>query len=179
MNVSLLDLTRQYKQIRNDVVPLVNSIMESQRFVNGPLVEQFEKNFANFCGTKFAVGCSSGTDALLMSLMCLEIGPGDEVITTPFTFYATIGAIVTCGAIPKFVDVKKDYNINENLIEKAITKKTKAILPVHWAGRVCEMKKIITISKKYNIPIVSYQREPGGYYQYIFSIATSLKWEPY
>ena len=90
----------------------------------------------------------------MLSLKCLGIGEGDEVITTPYTFYATIGAIVSAGAIPKFVDVKDDYNINPDLIEKAITKKTKAILPVHWSGRVCEMEKIIDISKKYKIPII-------------------------
>ena len=90
----------------------------------------------------------------MLSLKALGIKEGDEVITTPFTFYATIGAIVTSGALPVFVDVKQDYNINENLIEKAITKKTKAIMPVHWAGRICEMNKITQISKKYKIPIV-------------------------
>ena len=90
----------------------------------------------------------------MLSLKALGVKDGDEVITTPFTFYATIGGIVTSGAIPKFVDIKDDYNINEDLIEKAITKKTKAIMPVHWAGRICEMRKINQISKKYNIPIV-------------------------
>ena len=99
-----------------------------------------------------AVG--SGTDALMLSLKCLGIKEGDEVITTPYTFYATIGAIVTAGAKPVFVDVNDDYNINPKLIEKKITKKTKAIMPVHWSGKICDMKNILKISKKYKIPIV-------------------------
>ena len=110
-------------------------------------LKKLSKKFNN----KDIVSVGSGTDALMLSLKALGVKDGDEVITTPFTFYATIGGIVTSGAIPKFVDIKDDYNINE-FNKKAITKKTKA--SVHWAGKICEMRKINQISKKYNIPIV-------------------------
>ena len=120
--IKLLDLTRQYEIIKDEVVPVVMEIMESQSFVSGPVVENFENRFAKFCGTKYAVGCSSGTDALLMALIALDIGCEDEVITTPFTFFATVEAIIRVGAKPVFVDV--DYNtfnivkINFNFIKK-------------------------------------------------------------
>ena len=129
-------------------------MVKKNDFTLGTEVDLFENNIKKLIKQKYVVAVGSGTDGLMLSLKCLGIGEGDEVITTPYTFYATIGAIVSAGAIPKFVDVKDDYNINPDLIEKAITKKTKAILPVHWSGRVCEMEKIIDISKKYKIPII-------------------------
>ena len=130
--IKLLDLTRQYETIKDEVVPVVLEIMESQSFVSGPVVENFENRFAEFCGTKFAVGCSSGTDALIMALTALNIGCGDEVITTPFTFFATVESIVRVGAKPVFVDVDYEtFNIDTSKIEEAITEKTKAIIPVH------------------------------------------------
>ena len=121
--IKLLDLTRQHEIIKHEIKPVVESIIDSQRFVNGPVVQQFEENFANFCGTKFAVGCSSGTDALIMSLIALQIGCGDEVITTPFTFFATAEAIIRMGGTPVFVDIdEKTFNIDTSKIEEAITK---------------------------------------------------------
>ena len=139
-----------YKKILRDV----EKVIKKNDFTLGIKVNDFEKKISKKLKSKYVVSLGSGTDALMLSLKALGVREGDEIITTPFTFYATIGAIVTCGAIPKFVDVKEDYNIDESLIEKAITKKTKAILPVHWSGRVCEMDKISKISKKYKIPIV-------------------------
>jgi len=132
----------------------IEKVIKKNDFTLGEEVDRFENNIKKLIKQKYVVAVGSGTDALMLSLKCLGIKEGDEVITTPYTFYATVGAIVTAGAIPKFVDVNDDYNINVDLIEKAITKKTKAILPVHWSGRVCEMDKLIKISKKHNLPIV-------------------------
>ena len=153
LNIKHNYLSEQFSDYKK-ILKEIGRVVRNNDFTLGSKVDEFEKKLSKKLKNKYVVSLGSGTDALMLSLKALGVKEGDEVITTPFTFYATIGAIVTCGAIPKFVDVKKDYNINENLIEKAITKKTKAILPVHWAGRVCEMKKIINISKKYNIPIV-------------------------
>ena len=105
-------------------------------------------------GSKFTISVGNGTDALFLVLKALNIGKNDEVITTPYTFIATVGSIVTAGAKPVFVDIKDDYNIDEKKIESAITKKTKAIMPVHWAGRPCELDKIRRIAKKYNLKII-------------------------
>ena len=155
MEVKLLDLTRQYRHIKNEIDPVVQAIVNSQQFVNGPVVEEFEKNFAKFCDTKFAVGCSSGTDALLMSLIALNIGKGDEVITTPFTFFATVEAIIRVGATPVFVDInERTFNIDVSQIEKAITSKTKAILPVHLFGQCAEMDQILSLAKKYDLKVI-------------------------
>ena len=153
--IKLLDLTRQHKIIKHEIKPVVESIMDSQRFVNGPVVQEFEENFANFCGTKFAVGCSSGTDALIMSLIALQVGCGDEVITTPFTFFATAEAIIRMGGTPVFVDIdEKTFNIDTSKIEQAITEKTKAIIPVHLFGQCADMDEIIRIAKKYDLRII-------------------------
>lgn len=155
MEVKLLDLTRQYKTIKKEISPVVNLIIESQQFINGSVVSRFERNFADYCGTKHAVGVSSGTDALLISLMSLGIGPGDEVITTPFTFFATVEVIIRVGATPVFVDINEQtYNIDEELIESAVTEKTKAIIPVHLFGQCANMTKINEIAKKHDIVVI-------------------------
>lgn len=123
-------------------------------FTLGSDVDKLEEEFSRISGTKHAIGVGSGTDALFLSLKALGVDKGDEVITTPFTFYATIGAIVTTGAKPVFVDVSKDFNIDPSQIEKHITDKTKAILPVHWSGKPCDMDAIEAIARKHNIPVV-------------------------
>jgi aminotransferase EvaB len=132
----------------------VEKVVKKGDYTLGKEVDLCEKNFAKRTGAKHAISVGNGTDALLLSLKALEIGAGDEVITVPYTFVATVGSIVTAGATPVFVDVKKDYNIDEKKIVAAITKKTKAIMPVHWAGRPCEMDKILSIAKKYKLHIV-------------------------
>ena len=132
----------------------IEKVVKKGDYTLGNEVDLCEKNFAKRTGAKYAIGVGNGTDALLLSLKALNIGPGDEVITVPYTFVATVGSIVTAGAKPVFVDIKSDYNIDENKIEAAITKKTKAIIPVHWAGRPCEMDKIFSIGKKYNLKII-------------------------
>ena len=132
----------------------VEKVVRKGDYTLGKEVDLCEKNFAKRTGAKYAISVGNGTDALLLTLKALNIGAGDEVITVPYTFVATVGSIVTAGAKPVFVDIKEDYNIDENKIEKAITKKTKAIMPVHWAGRPCEMSKIHSIAKKYKLYVV-------------------------
>lgn len=139
-----------YKKILNKI----SKVVLANDFTLGKEVDLFEDNIKKLIGAKYVIAVGSGTDAIRLSLKCLGIKEGDEVITTPFTYYATIGAIVTSGAKPIFADIKKDYNIDPAEIEKKITKKTKAIVPVHWAGKICDMDQINKISKKYSIPIV-------------------------
>ena len=132
----------------------IEKVVKKGDYTLGQKVDECEKNFAKRTGSKFAISVGNGTDALFLSLKALNIGNDDEVITTPYTFIATIGSIATSGAKPVFVDVKDDYNIDEKKIEPAITKKTKAIMPVHWSGRPCEMQKIKSIANKYNLKII-------------------------
>ena len=132
----------------------IELVVKKGDYTLGNEVNKFEKNIRKITGAKYAISVGNGTDALYLALKALNIGRNDEVITTPFTFIATVASIVTAGAKPVFVDVKDDYNIDELKIEKAITKKTKAIMPVHWSGRPCEMQKILNIAKKYNLKII-------------------------
>ncbi len=132
----------------------IEKVVKRGDYTLGGKVDEFEKNFSKRVGAKHVIAVGNGTDALFLSLKALNIGKGDEVITVPYTFVATVGSIVTAGAKPVFVDIKKDYNIDEDKIIAAITKKTKAIMPVHWAGRPCELDKIKKISKKYNLKII-------------------------
>ena len=132
----------------------IEKVVKRGDYTLGGKVDEFEKNFSKRVGAKYVIAVGNGTDALFLSLKALNIGKGDEVITVPYTFVATVGSIATAGAKPVFVDIKDDYNIDENKIISAITKKTKAIMPVHWAGRPCELDKIKKIAKKYNLKII-------------------------
>ncbi len=123
-------------------------------FTLGQAVDELEDEFKKIAQTKYAIGVGSGTDAIFLSLKALGIDKGDEVITVPYTFYATVGAIVTAGATPVFVDVGPNYNIDPDKIEEAITSRTKAIVPVHWSGLLCDMEHIQQIAEKYNLFIV-------------------------
>jgi dTDP-4-amino-4,6-dideoxygalactose transaminase len=155
MAVPLLDLKVQYAKIKNDVLKAIGEVLDSQICIGGPKVAEFEKQVAQVSDCKYAVGVSSGTDALLVSLMSLGIGSGDEVISTPFTFFATTGCIARAGAKPVFVDIDpKTYNINPALIEKAVTKKTKAIMPVHLYGQMADMDPIMAVAKKHNLYVI-------------------------
>ena len=155
MEVPLLDLKAQYATIKEEIRSAVNDVLDSQYFVGGPKVEELEKAIAQYCGCELAVGASSGTDAILNALMSLEIGPDDEVITTPFTFFATAGCIARLGAHPAFVDIDPNsYNIDPGKISKAITKKTKAIMPVHLFGQTADMDPILAIAKESNLSVV-------------------------
>ena len=146
-------LTEQFNDYKI-ILKKFEKIIKGNDFTLGKEVDTFEDNIKKLLKEKYVLAVGSGTDALMLSLKCLGIKEGDEVITTPYTFYATIGAIVTAGAKPVFVDVNDDYNIDPNIIEKKITNRTKAIMPVHWGGKVCEMNKILKISKKYKIAVV-------------------------
>ncbi|MCP4631398.1 MAG: DegT/DnrJ/EryC1/StrS family aminotransferase, partial [candidate division Zixibacteria bacterium] len=155
MAVPLLDLHRQYAPISDEIKSAFSAIMEHNGFILGPEVKKLEKQIAEYVGTKHAIAVASGTDALLLALHSIDIQPGDEVITTPFTFFATAGVITRLGAIPVFVDIDPvTYNINPDLIETAITQKTKAILPVHLYGQCADMDPILDIAKKHNLKVV-------------------------
>jgi len=155
MQVPLLDLQAQYATIKKDVLAKIDEVLDSQRCIGGPLVEELETQIAKLSGCKYAVGVSSGTDALINSLMSLGIGPGDEVITTPFTFFATVGSITRIGAKPVFVDIDPvTYNINPELIEAAITERTKAIMPVHLFGQMAAMDPIMKIAGQASLAVI-------------------------
>jgi dTDP-4-amino-4,6-dideoxygalactose transaminase len=155
MNVPLLDLKAQYATIKNEVLAAIAEVLESQRCIGGPKIEELEKKIAQASDCKYAVGVSSGTDALLACLMSLDIGRGDEVITTPFTFFATVGCIARTGAKPVFVDIDpRTYNIDATRIEAAITKKTKAIMPVHLYGQMADMDPIMAIGRKHKLAVI-------------------------
>jgi len=155
MKVPLLDLKAQYFSIKEEIKSAIDEVLETQRFILGPKVDELERRIAAYSGTKYAIGVSSGTDALLVSLMALEIKLDDEVITTPFTFFSTAGAIARLNAKPVFVDIDPvTYNINPNNIEAAITKKTRAIIPVHLFGQCADMDPIMEIARKYNLLVI-------------------------
>jgi dTDP-4-amino-4,6-dideoxygalactose transaminase len=155
MRIPLLDLKAQYTTIRSDVLAAVSEVLESQQCVGGPKVMELEARIAAIGECGFAVGVSSGTDAILNSLMSLDIGAGDEVITTPFTFFATVGCIVRTGAKPVFVDIDpKTYNIDPSLVEQAVTERTRAIMPVHLFGQMVDMDPIIEIAGRHNLAVV-------------------------
>jgi len=150
-----LDLKAEYSEIKNQVKKRVQRFFESGRYILGQEVEEFEKNFTKFIGTKYAVGVASGTDAILLSLMAHNVKSGDEIITTPFTFIATATSIARLGAKPVFVDIDSDtYNINPKLIKKKITSKTRGIVVVHLYGNPCRMNEIQSIAKKNNLLII-------------------------
>jgi len=146
-------LSEQFQNSKK-IFNLINNTVKFNDFTLGRYLEKFEKKFCKYQKVKYSIGVGSGTDAIFLSLKALGIKEGDEVITPAYSFYATAGAIVTAGAKPVFVDIKDDLNIDENKIEKKITKKTRAIVPVHWSGRICNMEKIIKIAKKFKLFIV-------------------------
>ena len=155
MQVPLLDLKAQYATIKDEVLAGVAEVLASQRCIGGPKVEELEKAIAKVSDCKYGVGVSSGTDALLNCLMSLEIGAGDEVITTPFTFFATIGCIARVGAKPVFVDIDpKTYNIDPAQIAAAVTDKTKAIMPVHLFGQMADMDPIMAVADKHGLAVI-------------------------
>ena len=136
------------------ILEKISKVVTDGDFTLGSAVNAFEQQFANIIGVRHAIGVGSGTDAIFLSLKALGIKPGDEVITSPFTFYATVGAIVTAGARPVFVDISDDLNINSEKIEAAITNRTKAIVPIHWAGQPCNMAKLMRVAHKNKLYVV-------------------------
>ena len=155
MAVPLLDLDAHYAPIRADVDAAIKGVLDSKRFILGPVVESFEAQCATYCGASFALGVSSGTDALLIALMAADVGPGDEVITTPFTFFATGGCVSRVGATPVFVDIDPEtFNIDPLKIEAAITPRTRAIVPVHLFGQCADMDPILALAAAHGLTVV-------------------------
>lgn len=155
MNVPLLDLQAQYVSLRDDLHQAVERVMSSQRFVLGDEVRGLEDSIADYCQTKHAIGCASGSDALLLALMALDVNAGDEVITTPFSFFATAACITRLGARPVFVDIDpRTYNIDASQVADAITSRTKAIMPVHLYGQCAAMDPLLDVGKSRGVPIV-------------------------
>ena len=147
MKVPLLDLKAQYDTLRDEMMPALEAVMESQQFINGPAVAELEQAVAEYCGCAAGIGMSSGTDALLCALMALEIGEGDEVITSPYTFFATAGSIWRTGAKPVFVDIDPvTFNIDVSKIEAAVTERTKAVMPVHLFGQTADMDPLLKLA---------------------------------
>ncbi len=153
-DIPYVNLIKQIKEEKKEIFETIQKVIVSGQFVLGGEVDKFEKNICKLLNIKNCIALNSGTDALTLGLNILGVGRNDEVITPPNSFFASTAAIVHLGAIPVFVDVKKDQNIDPQDIEKKINKKTKAIMPVHLSGHACEMDKIIKISKKYKIPII-------------------------
>ncbi len=153
--IPFIDLQAQHAPLRADIDAAIAEVIDSGRFIRGPYVERFERQAADYVGTAHAIGVSSGSDALLASLMALDIGPGDEVITTPFTFCASAEAILRVGATPVFVDIDPaTFNLDADLIEPAIGERTRAILPVHLYGQCCDMARIMEIAERHDLYVI-------------------------
>jgi len=161
------DLTRQFEQIGDEVRAAIERVLPGGRYVLGPELSAFEREYAAFCGTRYAIGVSNGTDALQLALAVCGIGPGDEIITVPNTYIATVFAITYQGALPVFVDVLPDtYNMNPDLLEAAITERTRAIIPVHMYGQPCNMQPIMAIARQYGLRVIEDAAHAhGAYYQ--------------
>jgi dTDP-4-amino-4,6-dideoxygalactose transaminase len=171
MRVPLLDLTRQYRTLSDEVLAAIQQVVEEQRFILGPGVETLERQVAEFLGVEHAVGCASGTDAILLSLRALDVGPGDEVVTSPFTFFATAGAIHNVGASPVFADIEPDtLNLDPERARAALTGRTRAVMPVHLFGQMADMTAFRALADGAGVALVedaaqaigARQRTPDG-----------------
>jgi dTDP-4-amino-4,6-dideoxygalactose transaminase len=161
--IPFVDLKRQYASIRDEVGAAISSVLENSQFILGPEVEAFEQEFAAYCGARYAVGVNSGTSALHLALLAAGIGPGDEVITTPFTFVATAAAIYYTGAKPVYVDIDpRSFTIDPMRLEGAITHRTKAVLPVHLYGQTADMRPILEVARRNGLVVIEDAAQAHG-----------------
>jgi dTDP-4-amino-4,6-dideoxygalactose transaminase len=163
MKIPFIDLQAHHQPLREEIHRALDEVMDAGTFAGGPFVEAFEKDFAACCGTRYAVGVGTGTDALWLALVASGVGPGDEVITVPMSFFATAEAISFAGARPVFVDIDPEtYTMDPAALEKAVNRRTKAILPVHLFGRTAEMEPILTIARKYGLTVIEDAAQAHG-----------------
>ena len=166
MKIEVIDLRKRFVEEKKGLLKCINRVLKKGNLILTSELQNFENSICKYTGAKYCLGVNSGTDALMMALWSSGISKGDEVITSPISFIASVSSIIHVGAKPVFVDVGDDLNINADLIESAITKKTKAIMPVHWTGRVCDMDKILKIAKKYNLIVIEDAAQSmGSYYK--------------
>ncbi len=171
----MVDLVQQYKQIKQEIASAMMEVIESSAFINGPAVYRFQKNLKEYLGCRHVIPCANGTDAIKISLMALELNPGDEIITTPFTFVSTVEVIVLLKLRPVLVDIDPDtFNISPRLIERAVTSRTKAIIPVHLFGQCADMESIMNIARKHNLYVIEDSCQSIGS-DYIFSDGSRKK----
>ncbi|MBN1163564.1 MAG: DegT/DnrJ/EryC1/StrS family aminotransferase, partial [Candidatus Krumholzibacteriota bacterium] len=155
MKVKLLDLVPQYQSIKEEIGRALEEVLASQHFILGPKVAELEETIAAYCGSPFAVGVASGSDAILLALMALGIGPGDEVITTPYTFFSTVSSISRLGARPVMVDIDpKTYNIDPGMVREALGDRTRAILAVHLFGQTADIDSLSDLARARDIPVI-------------------------
>jgi dTDP-4-amino-4,6-dideoxygalactose transaminase len=155
MTIPIVDLKAQYRTIKDEADTAIRRVLQEGQFILGPDVQSFEEEIADYCGTKYAVGVASGTDALKLALLACGTSTGDEVITTPFTFVATVETIVQCGAVPVFADIDpRTYNLDVDKIEAKITPRTRVILPVHLYGQAADMEPIMELARRYNLRVI-------------------------
>ena len=168
MTVPLLDLVAQYQAIRDEVMPALLRVVETQQFIMGPAIAQLEEGIAQLSAAKYGVGCASGTDALLLPLRALDLKPGDEVITTPFTFFATAGTVHNTGGTPVFVDIEPDtFNIDPAAVERAITPRTRAIIPVDLFGQMAAMETLLALAEPRGIKVIEDACQAIGARRYV------------
>src|SRR5687767_12491558 len=155
MKVPLLDLKEQNSRLRPEIEAALGRVLDTNAFILGGEVAELERELAEYCGTKHAIGCASGSDALLLALMALDVGPGDEVITTPYSFFATASAVTRLGAVPVFVDIDPlTYNLDVSQIDAKINDRTKAVQPVHLYGQCADMETLRAVCIEHSVPIV-------------------------
>lgn len=179
MKVPLLDLQAQLTYLKDDLLSAVNRVVLSTRYIQGPEVEALEREIADYSRASYGIGVSSGTDALLVALMCLDIGPGDLVLTTPYSFFATMGVVLRLGARPVFADIDPvSYNINPEkmaeILEADKERKIKAIIPVHLYGQCADMKRILSLAEQYNLPVIEDAAQAIGA-EYPMQTATGIE----
>jgi dTDP-4-amino-4,6-dideoxygalactose transaminase len=172
MNIPMVDLKTQYHRVKNEIDQAILNVVENTAFINGPAVKEFQTGLEKYMGVKHVIPCANGTDALQIAMMALDLKPGDEVITTSFTFVATVEVIALLQLTPVLVDaLPGTYNIDPAALEKAITPKTKAIVPVHLFGQCADMESILAIAKKHNLAVIEDNCQAIGAY-YTFSDGT-------